>query len=1056
MKSINRQRLLASTLLIGFAASASPAIAQNQGSPAATTPPSAQVGDSADSLCTANPTAPDCTKGGEAIVVTGSRIASPTLTSASPLQVIDAKDIQESGAVNLQSVLQENPAVTAAPTFSRTNTNFLTSGAGISSIDLRGLGTARTLVLINGHRTVSGVANTNIVDLNTIPAPFIERVDVLTGGASSVYGSDAVAGVVNIIYRKNFEGIQLSGQSGITQRGDGATYQFDAMMGHNFDDGRGNITTYVGYTKEEGVYSRNRPNLGSAIDQNACYQVATSAGGCATAVNSGDNTNLFTPYSPFYSSFVPGGTITFGSLSRVIGPGGVLIPVNTNGLVHNSDGVPSTVRGCTTADPCHPTLENATGFNRSAFRTIAVPVERYLVALRGNYAITDHINANIEGNFAKSQATALIEPFPFQTAGVNGTAPNACLPGVVQKVCGGFHPIETRLPNGTVIRNPFVPDFIYNNATDRTGDGLKDISFTRRLADFGPRTYTADRTTFRILAGLDGDIGDNWKWDAFYTYGQTVESQVGSGQVNLNSFTSALEVIPGGNGPQCADAVARAQGCQPANIFGGPGSLSPGAVNYIQAAQTRNTHTEQSVAGANISGTLVNLWDGPLGIAAGVEYRKEKSRSTSDPLTTAGLNGGNALQPTHGQFTVKEAYAEVAIPLLANRPFFRDLTVRAAGRVSNYSLKAIGTVYTWNVGAEYSPVRDIRFRAVIAHAVRAPNIGELFGGLGQTFPTGLVDPCTGVTLTSTTAASARCRQDVGVINNINTAGNGGAFTLNQADIQGISGFNGGNPNLTAETGKTFTVGAVVTPTSIRPLRNFSFTVDYFNIRISNIISSYGRQLILNQCYQANDPTFCALITRRVNQEGPNSPGSLQFVNSLQANLGKFQTTGIDVTLNYRQRLSDWNLGSGTLDMKLAYTRVIKYQDPASGTNNAGEEGTPWDRASGTVSYNEKNWGITFRGNFIGQSYLPQTFSGVPANAQTNADYRIKPVFTLNTQIRFTPANAYEFYVGVVNLFDKAPPPIISGIPGDNTGTETDAGTYDPIGRRFYAGVRLKF
>ncbi|MEO5865781.1 MAG: TonB-dependent receptor [Sphingomonas sp.] len=1053
MKSINRQRLLASTLMASAAGFAMPAVAQDSPSTAA---PSAQVGDPATRECAQNSGAAGCADDGTAIVVTGSRIASPTLSSASPLQIVDARDLKESGQLNVQNVLQENPAVSAVPTFSRTNTNFLTAGAGIASVDLRNLGTARTLVLINGHRTVSGVPGSNIVDLNNIPTPFIERVEVLTGGASSVYGSDAVAGVVNIIYRNNFEGLQLDGQSGITEKGDGATKSVSVMMGHNFDDGRGNITAYIGYDKEDGVYSSDRGR--SAVDQNACYQVADSAGGCATEVGNGDNSRLFEAYRPFFSSFNPGGTITFGNLSRTIGAGGTLNIVNTNGLVHNNDGVSATVRGCTTADPCHPTAENATGFNRSAFRTIAVPVERYLGAFRGNYAITDHINASIEGNFAKTSSTQLIEPFAFQTSGVNGTSPNACIPGQAVRACGGFQPIQS-LVNGVIINNPFVPAFILANATDRTGDGLKDISFTRRLADFGPRTFTAQRTSYRFLAGLNGDVFGNFKWDAFYTYGQTIESQVGSGQVNLASFANALEVIPGPNGPQCADPVARAQGCQPANIFGGPGSISAAAVNYIQAGQTRNVNIQQIVSGASISGNLFQLWDGPLGIAAGVEYRKESSSQVSDPLTTAGLNGGNATAPTAGSFNVKEAYAELAIPLLVNRPFFNTLAVRAAGRVSNYSLSAVGTVYSYNGSVEYAPIPDIRFRAVEARATRAPNIGELFGGRSQTFPTGLTDPCVGVTLTSTTAASAACRANPGVLNNI--AANGGTFAVNQSDLQGISGFNSGNPNLKQETGDTFTVGAVINPRSVHVLRNFALTVDYFNIRIKNQIAAFGRQTILNNCYAATpDPAFCALITRRANAEGPNSPGSLQFINATAANLGSFKTTGLDVTLSYRQALSDWGLGRGTLTTKLAYTRLFYLDTPgetdAAGKpiNLAGEEGSPWDRASGNISYNDKNFGFTLRGNFIGRSYLPYSFTGVLAGA--DASYRIKSRFTLDSQIRFTPGDHYEFFVGGFNLTNSPTPLLISGLPGDNTGTETDAGTYDPIGRRFYAGARIKF
>lgn len=1042
---------MASTLLIGLGVAASPALAQSN------TSGSQQVGDSAKDICAANPTANECLGNKDTIVVTGSRIASPTLTSPSPLQVIDARDIQDKGTLNVQAVLQENPAVSAAPTFSRTNSNFLTSSGGVASIDLRNLGTSRTLVLINGHRTVAGVPGTNIVDLNTIPTEFIERIEVLTGGASSVYGSDAIAGVVNFIYKKNFTGLNLTSQAGITEKGDGANYQFGAMMGTNFAEDRGNVMIYAGYTKEEGVYSRNRER--SSIDQNACFQISDTQGGCGNTIGTnGDYSRLFEAYRPFYSSFVPGGTITFGSTSRIIGPGGTLIPVNTNGLVHNSDGVSATVRPCpavTDTDFCHPTLENATGFNRSAFRTIAIPVERYLLAFRGNYAITDHINATLEGNFARTQVTTLIEPFPFSTAGVNGVAPNPCVKGVPSLVCGGFIPIQTRLPDGTIVDNPFVPAAILAGATDRTGDGLKDISFTRRLADFGPRTYTARRQTYRVLAGLDGDLGKNFRWDSYFTYGQTTESQVGSGQVNLPSFLNALQVIPSANGPICADATARAQGCRPADIFGGPNSISAASVNYIQAGQSRNTNIEQLDTGANITGDLFQLPAGPVGIAVGVEYRKEKSSAVNDALTVAGLNGGNAIANTIGQFDVKEAYGEIAIPLLSHQPFFETLSLRAAGRVSHYNLKAVGTVYSWNVGAEYAPVKDIRFRAVYAHATRAPNIGELFAGRSQTFPTGLSDPCKGVTLASTTAGSARCLQDPGVLANI--AANSGKFTLNQADIQGISGFNSGNPNLEAETARTFTVGAVINPTSIHALRDLVLTVDYFDIKISHLISSFARQDILNSCYGAagstQDETFCALVVRRAGQEGPNSPGSLQFINTTNGNFGDFQTRGIDSTLSYRTAA----LG-GTVSGKLSYTHVFSLKDPSTpgATDSAGVEGSPKDRASGTFSYSQSQFTITARGNYIGRSDLPKSFTtGVFGEPFRLAAFKIPAYFTADLQLRFKPTGKFEFFFGVNNLTNAKTPLLISGIPGDNTGTETDAGTYDPIGRRYYAGVKLK-
>ena len=317
-------------------------------------------------------------------------------------------------------------------------------------------------------------------------------------------------------------------------------------------------------------------------------------------------------------------------------------------------------------------------------------------------------------------------------------------------------------------------------------------------------------------------------------------------------------------------------------------------MDYIQAGQTRNTNIQQIDTGANIAGSLIELPAGPLGIAAGVEYRRETSSANNDALTVAGLNGGNAIANTSGSFDVKEAYGEIAIPILAHRPFFETLSLRAAGRVSDYS--TVGTVYSYNAGIEYAPIQDIRFRAVYAKATRAPNIGELYAGRSQTFPTGLIDPCIGVTATSTTAVSARCRLDPGVLANIAGGAVGapvtGAFAVNQSDIQGISGFNSGNPNLTEETGKTLTIGAVINPVSISALRNLVLTVDYFDIKINNLITANSRQGLLNACYGRNttqDETACAAIVRRAGVEGPNSAGSLQFVNIGNINSGRYQT-----------------------------------------------------------------------------------------------------------------------------------------------------------------------
>lgn len=1036
MISATRSTLLASTIVASafwsFAASA-----QTNAPQEAT--PAVDVGESAADICATNPGAQGCGPTGDTIVVTGSRIASPSLVSASPLQVIDARDIAESGVVNVQELLLENPAF-GTPGFSRTNSAFSTASAGISTVDLRNLGSSRTLVLINGRRTVSGLPGSSAVDLNTIPTQFIQRVDVLTGGSSSIYGSDAVAGVVNFVYRKDFEGLQIDGQTGITEEGDGARYQVGVTMGSSFADGRGNLMLHGGYTKEEAIGSADRRN--TFYDDTACYAVSPAQGGCSTTADD----NIFAGYEPFFSGFSPNTTVTARpGFSRIFNSAGNLALVNTNGLVH-ADGVPSTVRACTVADPCQPSLQFATGFNRQQFRTIALPIERYLIALRGNYEIIDGVNAFIEGNYAKSSTTTLIEPFAYQTSGTTGSFP----------ATGGYFNIETRLADGTIARNPFVSDALYAEARDQTGDGLRDVSFTKRLTEFGPRTYTADRNTFRLLGGLEGSVFGDWTWDAFYSYGETTESQVGSGQVNLANFANALQVIPGELGPVCADAVARSQGCAPANVFGPAGTLSPAAINYIQAAQSRNVRISQKLAGANLSGDLIDLWDGAFGVAVGVEYRAERSSAVNDPLSTAGLNGGNALPPTRGSFDVTEGYGEVSLPLLRDRPFFQDLTLRAAGRISDYS--TVGTVYSYNYGGEYSPVSDVRFRVVRARATRAPNIGELFAGRSQTFPSGLVDPCLGVTAATGGTLGTTCLAAPGVAANI--AANGGTFTLNQSDVQGVSGFNGGNPDLQEERADTFTAGVVINPTSFGALRNLVLTVDYFDIDIKDAIFSTPRQFILDQCYNQNNPIYCAFITRRATVEGPNSAGSLQFINTGPTNSGGFTTKGIDATASYRQPLEQLGLGSGSVNLRVSYTHVIKLEQqpqPDADINTIeGEIGAARDKFTASIGYDQSGVGLTARGTFIGASYLDDQFTGVTAGAEGSDLYRVNSVFYLDLQARIAAGRNYEFNFGVDNALNETGPTILTNLPSNATGTDTDAGTYDPIGRRYYVGARLKF
>ena len=1003
MRSSYRLNLLASSLLTGAVSLAAPALAQ--------TPPPAPTAQEASN------TPADAADTGEEIVVTGSRIANPSATSASPLQIVSAEQIQQSGAVNIQDVLLENPAF-GTPGISRTNSSFATQSAGVSTVDLRNLGSDRTLTLVNGRRFVAGVPGSSAVDLNVIPTQFIQRVDVLTGGASAVYGSDAVAGVVNFIYKTKFNGIEADGQLGISERGDGFDRQANLLVGKNFAEDRGNIMLFGGYSKQGTVLKRDRE---------------TEAGSSALDSTSGSLTPN-DPQRPFFSGFTPRGRYYTDNNVFTFGRDGTLRNcVSTNGTA-----------GCVNADgsPAGPD-----GFNRSEFRYLAVPVERFVAAGRGNFEFSPAFNVFVEGNYAKTKAQTNIEPFPLGSDNINPAT-------------GGQIAMETRV-NGVLYRNPYIPDAIFNDSSDSDGDGLRDIFFDRRLADFGPRTSDAKRDLYRIAGGLNGKFGtdEKFSYEVYGIYGATIENQVGGGQFNGPRFINALAAIRdvndiNGNGNRteiiCASAAARAEGCVPANPFGA-GSLTS-AAGYLAVPVTLRSKVTQTVAGANVSGQLFSIFGAdPIGVSVGGEYRRETSSNTFDLLTQQGLNGNNALPSTSGSFNLYEGFAEAIVPILQDRPFFHSLSIRGAVRVSQYS--TIGQTFSYNYGGEWSPVEDIRFRVINARSVRAPNVNELFQPPQQDFPSGLLDPCKGITATTAGTLAVNCRAAPGV--NANIAANG-AFNISQADLQGITSFGGGNLKLQEEKGDSFTAGVVINPKSIAAFRNLTLTVDYFNIRIKDAIVSTPLQFILDQCYNQSNTALCALVKRRPGAVGANSSGSLDEVNTSPSNSGGTKTSGIDTTIAWRQPLAGVGI-PGTFNLKVAYTHVLTgFSIPLlaqpSRDEFEGEIGAATDRFTANVGLDLDDVGINFTGTYIGASYLDDQLTS--PDPRKGAAFRVSPQFYLDSQIRFKVANKFEFYVGADNLLDNKPP-YLADI-GASAGQDTDSGTYDPLGRRFYAGARVKF
>ncbi|MGF7148141.1 outer membrane receptor protein involved in Fe transport [Sphingomonas zeicaulis] len=956
------------------------------------------------------------------IIVTGSRLRSPTLTAPAPVQVIDQLQIQREGFINVIDAIQQNPAF-GNPSNSRTTSNGSRQGLGGNTVGLRNGGDTLTLTLIEGRRTVSK-------ELAFIPTGFVDRVEVLTGGASAVYGSDAIIGVVNFIYKRKFEGVQANFQAGISEEGDNAEYTADLTVGSNFAGGRGNAMFYVGWSDQALLSNRQRDYTARSFSSLGVQQ---RRGGGSDA-NLEAVRNLFVPVALDNNPITGAGLfVTRGGGTFTIAPDG-------------------TARAPLASE----------FFDGAPYGAIASPLERINTAARINYELTDKLKVFVEGTYARSKTRGYSGPLAHQSS-----SGQSIIPG------GAPYNIETRVmaPTGEVaiVRNPFVPDAIYNGATDTTNatwrDGLRDITFQRRGLEWGPHNSELERDGFQITGGVEGEIGSKWRYEAYYAYGEATQFHTWPNGLNADRYAQALNVISdvfdfNGNGNRaeaiCADAAARAAGCIPINIFAGANGVSQAAVDWTKATGSRYTKQTLSDFQANIAGPLFQLWSaGPVEVVAGVEHRRESELTVHDPLHVAGRNGFDSRGNASGSTTIKEAYGEIQIPLIHNTPFIENLTIRAAGRASKYR-QLDKAYYGWNVGFEWSPISDIRFRGTRSYAIRAPTIDNLTRPQTTTFDLGTRDICAGVTLTSTSAASAGCRADPLVLANINA--NGGTFTLSAADRgASIRSVNDPNPNLGPQFSNTITFGAVVNPTSIRALRNLVFTADYYKVDISGGIGTISIDQAGILCYVDRRADWCSLITRRPEAVAGFNVGTIDTYSSqLQNGTGKRLIEGLDFTLSYLTNLDGIGLNDSRLSFQIAYSHLLRsYTTAVAGAARRdlkGELGTPDNPASGSITFENDDFGLTLSGNYVPRYYHEQpfreTFPLADGSFIPKSEFKIPDRFYTNMQTRFKVSDQFQMFFGVRNLFDVKPIVPYAGLPGNFY-------VYDQIGRRFYAGLRLK-
>lgn len=958
---------------------------------------------------------------GETIVVTGSRIQRSDLTSTSPLAVVQDEEFKLSGAVNVEQVINTLPQVVPGTTSFSNN-----PGGGVATLNLRGLGSARNLVLVNGRRYIFFDAN-QVVDLNTIPQFLLDSVDVVTGGASAVYGSDALAGVINFKLRDDLNGLIAGGQYGITDEGDGARYNAYVAIGSDLADGRGNVTAYAEYYKREDIFARDR-----SFSQ--------------FSLGDGDNGLV-----PLGSAGVPQGRMVApGTLAIGQGAscGGAEQPPRNDGCYAIAEGTNYPGAGAFFGSPGASTPYNSAtdSYNYAPTNYLMVPQERYTIGGYGSYEVADDITAYAEVAFINNRvenelaATPLTQNVNFELDAIQGlVSPEdfAQLQLIAQRqqaaIAAAADPNcqlnDANQPEPCA--NPFGEQVTGSTTIGALQPGQVRLGVNTRTTSIASRNVTDERNAFRVLAGFRGNLTDTLQYDAYYSYSRTRNGSIQEGNVSRSAFTRLA-----------ADGTC--------NVFG-EALLSPECVNAISILAQNTEVSTLQVAQGSISGPLFTSgWaTDPVAFAAGVEYRKMSAEFIPDTALASGdVVGFNAGQPTAGSYSAKEVFGELRVPIIQNG-FVDRLELSGGARYSDYSLEAVGGVWAYFAGAEFAPIPDITFRGQYQRAVRAPNVQELFGGQSVGFPAA-TDPCALSDAATNATLRALC-----IATGVPASNVGQDFLQPNAQIQGAFG---GNADLQEEVADTFTVGVVLRPSFIPGL---NVTVDYYDIEIDQAIATYGGGVnnILNICYniyQDANSEACGLISR--DSQGVIS-GPPFVVTALNANLAQLTTSGIDFQVDYSLPLGASLTGNG--DSRLGFYFLGNYSDENNFTPSvdlpdevvecAGKFGlncgnpTPKWKWSSRLSWIDGPLTTTVRWRHTGKV----------SDDDDTTDYIVEEIGAYDVfdlAFGFEVNENFTLTMGVNNLFDKMPPII-----GDNQEqTNTYPGVYDVLGRDYFVSVGMTF
>ncbi|MED5444345.1 MAG: TonB-dependent receptor [Pseudomonadota bacterium] len=889
----------------------------------------------------------------EEVVVTGSRIRRADYVANAPVATLGADQIELTATVNTEQLLNTMPQM--VPGFDRTSNN---PGNGTATVDLRGLGSNRTLVLINGTRAVPTTQGGS-VDINNIPTALIERVEVLTGGASAVYGSDAVAGVVNFVLKDDFEGVSFNVMTEQTEEGDAELTSVDLTIGGNIADGRGNVVINAQYTDRSDLFQGDRgfANFAQFDD--------TDANGNPILINGG-------------SSGVPGTSIFAGGL-------GGFSP-DSSGIVFGDNGA---------ARPFVTGGDDNDFYNYAPVNYIQLPQTRFQANALGHFDVSDKIQVYGRMMFTQSKVPQQLAPTPIFQAGAEFTLDGSpFLPAATQQV------LSDALGSGV----------------DSDGDGIDDTATAfvrRRLVEVGPRISDDKYTNFQLLAGVRGDIGETgWTYDVYVSEGEVSNSNTQSGNVNRDRFLQALllDLNADPTGGTCVDTANNGStvGCAPMNIFG-PGNISDDAAAFLRTAVAAEGEFEQRVWAASFAGDLFNLPAGAVAAAFGFERIELRSdfRPSQDLAagTIAGFNGSPA---SGGAFDSDAFFGELLVPVVRDLPMAEAIDLELAYRTTDYS--TVGSVDNYKIAGSWTIVPQVRVRGGFNTAIRAASIGELFAPQSEGFP-GASDPCAGESAPVDAATAAICTA-TGV-----PAGAVGSVAIDPAAGQ-IRGLFGGNPNLSEEEADTITVGVVIEPDWF--VEDLTVSIDYFDIKIDGAIASFGGGVnnILNVCYDATNAAggvgspFCNAVNRRAD-------GTIEFVEATSQNIAEVTLKGFDLQASYSRDLFGGDMQVNYVGTYTTESTTVPFAggDPIECEGQFGLDcGEPLPEYKHRMTFNWSKDKITSQllWRYVGEvkdddvdtTYFIETIDGT---------------HYFDGVVSYAVTDNYRVSLGVDNLFDEKPP-----------------------------------